>query len=68
MYTAPSLLILDEIGYAPCSRQSADLLYNIIRRRHENRSLVLTINLSFKQRPTVTPTPDDTWMQFACSN
>jgi len=54
-YTAPALLILDEIGYLPCSRQSADLLYNIISRRHENRSLVLTTNLPFKQWSTVFP-------------
>ena len=54
-YTAPSLLILDEIGYLPCSRQSADLLYNIITRRHENRSLILTTNLPFKQWGTVFP-------------
>ena len=37
-------MVLDEIGYRPCTRQSADLLYNIISRRHENRSLVLTTN------------------------
>jgi DNA replication protein DnaC len=54
-YTAPSLLILDEIGYLPCARQSADLLYNIISRRHESRSLVLTTNLPFKQWGTVFP-------------
>jgi DNA replication protein DnaC len=54
-YTAPSLLILDEIGYLPCSRQSADLLYNIITRRHESRSLILTTNLPFKQWSTVFP-------------
>jgi DNA replication protein DnaC len=54
-YTAPSLLILDEIGYLPCTRQSADMLYNIISRRHENRSLVLTTNLPFKQWGTVFP-------------
>jgi DNA replication protein DnaC len=54
-YTTPSLLILDEIGYLPCSRQSADLLYNIISRRHEARSLVLTTNLPFKQWSTVFP-------------
>jgi DNA replication protein DnaC len=54
-YTAPSLLILDEIGYLPCTRQSADLLYNIISRRHENRSLVMTTNLPFKQWGTVFP-------------
>ena len=54
-YTAPSLLVLDEIGYLPCTRQSADLLYNIISRRHESRSLVLTTNLPFKQWGTVFP-------------
>jgi DNA replication protein DnaC len=54
-YTTPSLLILDEIGYLPCTRQSADLLYNIISRRHESRSLVLTTNLPFKQWGTVFP-------------
>lgn len=54
-YTTPSLLILDEIGYLPCSRQSADLLYTIITRRHESRSLILTTNLPFKQWGTVFP-------------
>jgi DNA replication protein DnaC len=54
-YTTPSLLILDEVGYLPCSRQSADLLYNVISRRHEQRSVVLTTNLAFKQWNTVFP-------------
>jgi DNA replication protein DnaC len=54
-YTAPALLILDEIGSLPCTRQSADLLYNIISRRRENKSLVLTTNLPFKQWSTVFP-------------
>jgi DNA replication protein DnaC len=54
-YTTPSLLILDEIGYLPCSRESADLLYNIISRRHETKSVVLTTNLPFKQWNTVFP-------------
>lgn len=54
-YTTPSLLILDEIGYLPCSRQAADLLYNIISRRHESRSLILSTNLAFKQWNTVFP-------------
>jgi DNA replication protein DnaC len=50
-----SSTLTDEIGYLPCSRQSADLLYNIISRRHESRSLVLTTNLPFKQWNTVFP-------------
>ena len=55
-YTAPSLLILDEIGYLPCSCQAADLIYNIISRRHENRSLILSTSLAFKQCPSTSAT------------
>lgn len=47
-YTGPDLLILDEIGYLPQDNRSADLLYNIISRRHENASTVITTNLAFK--------------------
>ena len=43
------LLVLDEIGYLPCDNRSADLLYNIISRRHENKSTIVTTNLPFKQ-------------------
>ena len=49
------LLILDELGYLPCDSRAADLLYNIISRRHETRSIVITTNLPFKQWGTVFP-------------
>jgi DNA replication protein DnaC len=48
-YTRPDLLILDELGYLPCDSRAADLLYNVISRRHEQRSTVITTNLGFKQ-------------------
>jgi len=54
-YTSPDLLILDEIGYLPCDGRAADLLYNIISRRHEQRSTVITTNLAFKKWGTVFP-------------
>jgi DNA replication protein DnaC len=47
-YTTPSLLVLDELGYLPCDARSADLLFNIVSRRHEKRSVVITTNLAFK--------------------
>ena len=54
-YSAPSLLVVDELGYLPCDGRSADLLYNVVSRRHEQRSLVFTTNLSFKQWGTIFP-------------
>jgi len=54
-YTSPDVLVLDEIGYLPCDSRSADLLYNLVTRRHEKRSTVVTTNLAFKQWATVFP-------------
>jgi len=54
-YSAPHLLIVDEIGYLPCDGRSADLLYNVVSRRHEQRSIAITTNLSFKQWGTIFP-------------
>jgi len=54
-YLAPKLLIIDELGYLPCDRHAADLLYNIVNRRHEDKSVVITTNLAFKLWGTVFP-------------
>jgi DNA replication protein DnaC len=54
-YTAPTLLVLDEIGYLPCESKAGDLLYTIVSRRHEKRATVLTTNLAYKQWGTVFP-------------
>lgn len=54
-YTNVDLLILDELGYLPCDGRSADLLFNIISRRHERRSTVITTNLAYKQWGSVFP-------------
>ena len=54
-YTAPDLLILDELGYLPCDARSGDLLYSIISRRHERASTIITTNLAYKNWGTVFP-------------
>jgi DNA replication protein DnaC len=48
-YLAPELLVLDEVGYLPIDQHGADLLFQIISRRYERGSLVLTTNKPFKQ-------------------
>lgn len=54
-YIQPDLLILDEIGYLPADTRSADLLYNIVSRRHEQRAIVITTNLGFKEWGKIFP-------------
>lgn len=48
-YTAPALLILDEVGYLPIDQRGADLLFQVISARYECGSILLTTNKTFKQ-------------------
>jgi len=43
----PKVLVLDEIGYLPLSREEASLFFRLIVRRYERASLVITSNKSF---------------------
>jgi DNA replication protein DnaC len=54
-YTKPSLLIIDELGYLPADARGGDILYNIISRRHQECSTIITTNLAFKQWGTIFP-------------
>jgi len=42
------LLILDELGYVPFSKTSAELLFDIVSRAYEQQSLIVTTNLPFE--------------------
>lgn len=46
---SPSLLIIDEIGYLPMSKEQANLFFQVIAKRYEKGSVILTSNLSFGQ-------------------
>ncbi|EPF75447.1 hypothetical protein P253_00580 [Acinetobacter indicus CIP 110367] len=43
------LLIIDEIGYLPFGREEANLFFNVIAKRYEKGSTILTSNLPFSQ-------------------
>ena len=43
------LLIVDEIGYLPMTREQANLFFQVIAARYERGSLIVTSNLSFGQ-------------------
>ncbi len=46
-YTAPELLVLDEVGYLPLGKQGSNLFFQVISARHEKKSTVITTNLPF---------------------
>lgn len=46
LLTQPKLLIIDEIGYIPIDRQGANLFFQLISRRYERGSILLTSNQS----------------------
>jgi DNA replication protein DnaC len=46
---SPRLLIIDELGYLPFGRHEANLLFQVIAKRYEKGSVVITSNLPFDQ-------------------
>lgn len=54
-YARVGLLIIDEIGFLAFDNRNADLLFQVVSRRYEKKSLVLTTNLAFRDWPTIFP-------------
>jgi DNA replication protein DnaC len=52
-YHKPALLILDELGYLPIDKTGADMLFQIISRRYEQGSVIITCNRAFKDWPEI---------------
>ncbi|MBE0644128.1 MAG: ATP-binding protein [Bacteroidetes bacterium] len=46
-YACYELVIVDEPGYVPFSKESAELRFHILAERHERRSVIITTNLGF---------------------
>lgn len=46
-YAAPDVLVIDEIGYLSYSNRHADLLFELISRRYETKSTIVTTNRPF---------------------
>jgi len=54
-YTAPHLVCIDEVGYQSYSNRHADLLFELISRRYEQRSTIITTNRPFSEWGDVFP-------------
>jgi DNA replication protein DnaC len=54
-YAQPRCLVIDEVGYLSYDNHAADLIFQVVTRRYEHRSLVVTTNLAFRDWHTVFP-------------
>ena len=55
LFARPSLLCIDELGYLSYDTRHADLLFEVVSRRYENKSLLITTNKSFGEWGEVFP-------------
>jgi DNA replication protein DnaC len=54
-YTRPALLAIDEVGYLSYSNRHADLMFELVSRRYQNKSTLITTNRSFSEWKEVFP-------------
>jgi len=54
-YVKPNLLVIDELAYLSFDDNAADLLYEVVNRRYEHRSILITTNRPFKEWNQVFP-------------
>jgi len=55
LYARPRLLVIDEVGYLSYSNRHADLLFEIVSRRYEEKSTLITTNKPFSEWNEVFP-------------
>jgi DNA replication protein DnaC len=46
-YAGYGLLVIDELGYVPFSKEGAQLLFQILAERQERKSVIITTNMGF---------------------
>ena len=54
-YAAPDVLLIDEVGYLSYSNRHADLLFELVSRRYQHKSTVVTTNRAFADWGEVFP-------------
>ena len=54
-YAKPKVLCIDEVGYLSYDQRAADLLFQVVSRRYEKKSIIITTNRIFNDWDTVFP-------------
>lgn len=49
VYLRPAVLLVDEIGYLPLDRAEANMVFQLVSRRYEKGSMILTSNKAFTE-------------------
>jgi DNA replication protein DnaC len=52
-YLSTSLLIIDEVGFEPMSRQEASLFFRLVSHRYQRGSILITTNKGIKDWPEI---------------
>jgi DNA replication protein DnaC len=48
-----SSTLLNELGYLPLDKRGAELLFQVISKRYEHGSMIITTNIAFKDWPCI---------------
>ncbi len=48
-YLRPAVLVVDEVGYLPLDRAEANMVFQLISRRYERGSMIITSNKAFTE-------------------
>lgn len=54
-YVQPSLLVIDEVGYLSYSNRHADLMFEVVSRRYQEKSTLITTNKPFSEWGEIFP-------------
>ena len=57
-YARPQLLVIDEVGYLSYSNRHADLMFELVSRRYQTKSTLVTTNRPFAEWREVFPKPN----------
>lgn len=53
VFLRPAVLIVDEVGYLPLDRAEANMVFQLVSRRYERGSMIITSNKTFTEWGTV---------------
>ncbi len=63
-YAKPDVLVIDEVGYLAAANRDGDLFFQLVARRYETKSLIITTNKAFPEWNTVLTSGRDSYVNW----